>query len=193
MKYPVVLASASPRRHELLAQLVPEFQIAVADVDEADYADEDPWEAAESIASAKALEVATRYPDSLVIGGDTIVAFDVAGLMVQLAKPVDRDDAISMLESLSGRKHVVITGVCLASPDGGSVFTATTAVTFRALNREEIERYVDTGEPMDKAGAYAIQGGAAGFVTSIEGSLSNVIGLPLEALAEALQRLGAAG
>ncbi len=188
MRYPVVLASASPRRQELLGHLVPEFQVAMSEIDEADFADPDPWEAAESIASAKALDVSARYPDALVIGGDTIVALELEGGMRQLGKPRDCDDAIAMLSVLSGQRHVVITGVCLVSPDGGATFSVTTAVRFRTLSSSEIEMYVETGEPMDKAGAYAVQGGAAAFVLEMEGSLSNVIGLPMEALEEALER-----
>jgi len=192
VKYPVVLASASPRRQELLAHITTDFQVAVSDVDEDAYVEPDPWETAENIAAAKALDVAARYPEAIVIGGDTVVAYEDAGQMVQLAKPEDETDAQRMLRLLSGKRHFVVTGVCIASPDGGAVFHDTTYVTFRDLTLEEIAEYVAAGEPMDKAGAYAIQGGAKEFVTAVDGSLSNVIGLPLEELQETLERLNLA-
>ncbi len=178
----VVLASASPRRRELLATLIPDFEIAVAGVDEEALTVPDPWETAERLALAKARAVADQHRDALVIGGDTVVAVDAE----QLAKPLDAEDAKRMLRALSGRTHVVITGVALVGPGREESFTDTTRVTFLPLGEEEIAHSVATGEPMDKAGAYAIQGGAKAFVTGIEGSWSNVVGLPVEALGERL-------
>ena len=180
----VVLASGSPRRRELLARLVPEFEVVVADVDEEALTVADPFETAERLAEAKARAVALLRPGCLVVGGDTVVAVDGE----QLAKPRDPEDARRMLRALAGRRHVVATGVSLVSPQGVQTFHERTWVTFRPLTEGEIEAYVATGEPMDKAGAYAIQGGAAGFVAQREGSESNVVGLPLERLAEALER-----
>ena len=182
MRFPIVLASASPRRKELLARLVPEFEIVVSDVDEEALTVADPFLTAERLAEAKACAVALLRPDALVIGADTVVSLN--GL--QFAKPRDAEDARRMLRALSGGTHDVITGVSLVSPEGTTTFHDRTEVTFRPLTSEEIDAYVATGEPMDKAGAYAIQGGARGFVAERKGSESNVIGLPLEALGELL-------
>lgn len=200
---PVVLASSSPRRRELLSELVDGFDVAVSDVDEAAFTVEDPWETADALALAKARAVARLRPEALVIGGDTVVALplfispdangDAEGTYGQLAKPLHPEEARSMLRALSGREHLVITGVALVWPDGERVLHDTTRVTFRELTNEEIAAYVATGEPMDKAGAYAIQGGAARFVSRIEGSQSNVVGLPLEALGRALAELPGTG
>jgi septum formation protein len=170
----------------LLRRLIREFAVETSDVDEEALVLPDPWATAEGLAVAKARAVAARNPGALVIGGDTVVALPVnnirAAPFIQLAKPDSREGAISMLSQLSEREHAVITGVALFSPVGERVFSDTTWVRFRALSSAEIAAYVDTGEPMDKAGAYAIQGGAARFVLGTEGSVSNVIGLPLEAL-----------
>ena len=176
---PVVLASGSPRRKELLARLVPEFEILVSDVDEEALTVADPIQTAEGLAEAKARAVARLRPDALVIGADTVVFLEGE----QFAKPGDAEDAKRMLRALGGRTHTVATGVALVSPDGAIVFHDRTLVTFRDLTDAEIRAYVATGEPMDKAGAYAIQGGAAAFVLRREGSESNVVGLPLERLA----------
>ena len=193
LKFPVVLASASPRRRELLSELVPSFEVRVSDVDEDVLTTDDPWATAEALALAKARAVAAGSPEALVIGGDTVVALPASGHsapFVQLAKPFDADDARRMLRELSGKEHAVITGVALVSPDGDRVKCDTTWVRFKVLCDEEINAYVATEEPMDKAGAYAIQGGAAGFVEGIEGSRSNVIGLPVEMLREMLEEMG---
>ena len=178
MRFPVVLASASPRRKELLARLVPEFEIVVSDVDEEALTVEDPFLTAERLAEAKARAVALLRPDALVVGADTVVSLDG----VQFAKPLDADDARRMLRALSGRTHDVVTGVSLVSLEWTTTFHCLTKVTFRPLSSAEIDAYVATGEPMDKAGAYSIQGGARGFVAERKGSESNVIGLPLKAL-----------
>lgn len=183
---PVVLASASPRRKELLAQLLPSFEVVVSGVDEEALTVADPWETAQKISRAKAVAVAGLRPGALIIGADTVVAFEGPSGWEQLAKPTDKADAVRMLQSLSNRTHVVITGVTIYHPHMEVLFTDTTTVTFRPLTIEEIKDYVATGEPMDKAGAYAIQGGAAGFATKIEGSMTNVIGLPLEELGPCL-------
>jgi septum formation protein len=179
---PVVLASASPRRQELLRQLVSCFEVIPAHVDEDALTVDDPWETAARLALAKAQTVAANRPDSLVIGSDTVVAIEEATGFRQLAKPSDATDAVQMLTALSGRTHYVITGVALVHVQRMWVESDTTKVQFRKLTEAEVSDYVETGEPMDKAGAYAIQGGAAGFVESVEGSTSNVIGLPLELL-----------
>ncbi|HJP82163.1 MAG TPA: Maf family protein [Fimbriimonadaceae bacterium] len=176
---PVVLASASPRRQELLRQLVSTFEVIPADVDEESMTVDDPWETATRLALAKAQSVAAARPDALIIGSDTVVAIEEATGFRQLAKPSDCEDAADMLNALSGRSHFVVTGIALILGQKTKVESDTTKVQFRPLSQGEISEYVANGEPMDKAGAYAIQGGAAGFVESVDGSTSNVIGLPL--------------
>lgn len=188
-KYPVVLASASPRRQELLKQLFSEFEVIPADLDEEALTVKDPWETAKRLALAKAKAVAAQKPNALVIGSDTVVALPSFESTIQLAKPSDARNAVRMLTALSGKSHWVITGVALVSPDFEVVESDETSVTFRDLELPEIEEYVATGEPVDKAGAYAIQGGAAGFVANTTGSLSNVIGLPLEQVQRMLKNL----
>jgi septum formation protein len=188
MPAPVVLASASPRRRELLARLLPEFEVEVADLDEDALTVDDPWQTAVRLAEAKARQVFGRRSEALVIGGDTVVALpEDGGRHRQLAKPASPAEAAEMLRALSGRTHRVITGVALVSASGSRTFAETTLVTFRELSEEEIARYVATGEPMDKAGGYAVQGAAADFVERLEGSETNVIGLPTERLGEALR------
>lgn len=189
LKYPVVLASASPRRQQLLKGLMQDFAVAPADVDEAALTSADPWVTAQTLAREKALAVFSMHPDRLVIAGDTVVALPVGEGYVQLAKPDDASAATAMMEALAGKEHVVITGVALRWPKGFHAFTDTTRVTFRALKPAEIAEYVATGEGRDKAGGYAIQGGAAKFVARMEGSLTNVVGLPMEALEEALKQV----
>lgn len=171
----VLLASASPRRAELLTGAGIAFDVAPADVDETRWPDEAPGAYCERLARAKALAVAARAPERVVVAADTIV---VVGAEV-FGKPVDAPDARRMLEALSGRTHEVLTGLALAA--GGAVRTVVerTAVEFAPLAEAEIAWYVATGEPMDKAGAYAIQGRASRFVARIQGSYSNVVGLPV--------------
>ncbi|MBI4516336.1 MAG: septum formation inhibitor Maf [Deltaproteobacteria bacterium] len=184
----LVLASASPRRRELLGQLEIQFEIVPSTVPEVPAAGERAEAFAQRIARDKALEVAQRRPGQWVLAADTVVVCDGA----ILGKPADRTEARRMLTMLAARSHRVLTAVALASPADALVeerLVATT-VTFRALAAGEIEAYLDTGEPFDKAGAYAIQGQAAAFVTAIDGSWSNVVGLPLEEVRELLQRHG---
>jgi septum formation protein len=181
----IVLASASPRRRALLDATGLTFQVDAAGVPEVRALDEAPAEFARRVARDKAQAVAARHPQAVVLGADTIVVIDGE----VLGKPRDEADACRMLRQLSGRSHQVMTAVVLALPDGRrDELVEVTWVTFRALDSAEIDAYVATGEPFDKAGAYAIQGGAAGFVTEVVGSYSNVVGLPVEALLERLQR-----
>lgn len=189
--YPVVLASGSPRRRDLLKEMgVLEFEVVPADVDEEALTDPDPWVTARRLAREKALAVFAEREGCLVIGGDTVVAYDdEAGELIQLAKPMDVADAERMLGILSGRTHRVITGVCVKWPGGFSSFTDESKVTFKTMSAEEISAYVATGEPMDKAGAYGLQGGARPFIAKVEGSVNNVIGLPTERLAEVLREV----
>ena len=177
----VVLASASPRRCELLSGLGMEFTVQIPEIDEAPRPDEAPTAFAERLAGEKAAAIAAG-PETTVIAADTIVVLDGS----ILGKPADADEAFNMLISLSGRTHEVITGVCVRRGDKSKVFSVVTKVIFRTLEKEEILSYIASGCPMDKAGAYAIQGGAAHMVRAIEGSYTNVVGLPLCELHEAL-------
>jgi septum formation protein len=183
----LVLASQSPRRRELLTQAGYTFEVRPAHIDEDPRAGEDPIdyvvrlarEKAEAVfqeLSAGAMEQVKETLSSLVVlGADTTVVVDGA----LLAKPADAADAARMLRLLSGRTHQVITGVALATAEGTEAGAEVTAVSFLSLSDEEIEAYVASGEPMDKAGAYAIQGRAAKWIPRIEGCYFNVVGLPL--------------
>jgi septum formation protein len=187
----LVLASASPRRRELLARAGVAVEVMPAHIDEEPLADEAPEALAERLAREKALAVARRVgprPSRLVLGSDTIVVLDGD----VLGKPRDPAHAEALLARLAGRTHRVITGVAVARSDDLALSSLTVAsrVTIRAASAEEIRRYVAGGEPLDKAGAYALQGEGRRFVTAVEGSESNVIGLPLE---ETLDLLRAAG
>jgi len=182
----LVLASASPRRQELLRNAGIPFVAQPTDIPEVPHQGEAPRAFAERMAREKALAVFRERPDDLVFGADTIV---VVGPEI-LGKPRDDADAVRMLRMLSGRTHQVITGVCLAGPqprtrghEGGSGFedvrSETTFVTMDTLSSDDIRSYISTGEPMDKAGAYAIQGRASRWVSRIEGDYFNVVGLPV--------------
>lgn len=176
-----VLASASPRRQELLGAAGYRFTVVTADVDESLYQGETAAAYVARLAEAKARAVLAGHPEALVLGADTTVVVD--GDI--LAKPVDAADAARMLGRLQGRAHDVLTGVALVSSGWSRVAVATTIVWFAAMTSAEIDEYVASGEPMDKAGGYGIQGRAARYVTRIEGSYSNVVGLPV-ALVHAL-------
>lgn len=184
----LVLASASPRRRQLLEQIGLRFQVQALDIDESVLADELPEHYVERLARAKASAgyAACDRMDALVIGADTTVVCD--GRI--LGKPVDADDAAQMLRSLSGRTHKVMSAVALAGEHGCFARLSVTEVRFRMLTADEIHYYCLTGEPFDKAGAYAIQGRGAIFVDAIWGCYSTVVGLPLQATAELLQEAG---
>jgi septum formation protein len=180
----LVLASASPRRQELLRNAGILFIVQPADIDETPQPAERPREYAERLAREKALAVWEKRPQDLVLGADTIVVVDD----MILGKPRDAADAARMLRSLSGHVHQVITGVCIVGPvaNGASpadnhaeISSETTLVTMNELSDDEIRTYVATGEPMDKAGAYAIQGMASRWIPHIEGDYTNVVGLPV--------------
>lgn len=157
-----------------------------SDVEEESHTCDDPWRTATRLANLKAERVFVRRPDCLIIGGDTVVAVRRGRIWEQLAKPENEDDAVRMLRALSDREHVVVSGVALRWPGGSWGEAVTTRVRFRAISECEARSYAATGEPLDKAGGYAIQGGASAFVQWTLGSLTNVIGLPLEALTRAL-------
>jgi septum formation protein len=182
----LVLASASPRRAELLARLGLHPVIRPAHVDETPHPDEPPTDLVVRLAATKAAAVATDRDDEVVLAADTEVVAD--GRV--LGKPRDREDAATMLRTLSGRTHEVITGLAVQRGTTARLAQVTTRVTFRALTDAEVGWYLRTGEPDDKAGAYALQGAGAVLVARIEGSDTNVIGLPL---AEAVDLLRAAG
>ena len=187
----LVLASTSPRRRSLLRRLGLGFRVAAPAVDETARPGEDPATHVRRLALAKARQVARRSPDAVVLGADTVVAVD--GRI--LGKPGDAREAVRMLSLLAGRTHEVLTGVALVAADRRRERSAVvrTRVTMRRLEAVEIRRYVAGGEPLDKAGAYAVQGEARSFVELVEGSLTNVIGLPLERLARMLAAFDAPG
>jgi septum formation protein len=177
----LVLASASPRRHELLTSLGIDFTIEIPDIDETASVGEKPRAYAERLAAEKAAAIPTNS-DTTVIAADTIVVQD----RTILGKPDSEEEARKMLNRLSGNGHDVITAVCIRKSSRSRVFSVSTKVTFRKLTPAEIDTYIASGCPMDKAGAYAIQGGAAHMVRSINGSYTNVVGLPLCELHETL-------
>jgi septum formation protein len=171
----LVLASASPRRQELLRNAGISFDVQPAHIPEDPLPGEAAKECAERLAREKALAVARQRPDDCVLGADTVVVVDGE----VLGKPSDATDAARMLRRLSGREHQVITGVCLVVAGQCSVASETTSVTMSEISEKEITDYVASGEPMDKAGAYAIQGVASRWIPRIEGDYSNVVGLPV--------------
>ncbi|MGB8987613.1 MAG: Maf family protein [Candidatus Sulfotelmatobacter sp.] len=185
----LILASASPRRQELLRNAAIPFEVQPADIDETPLPGELPRDCAERLAREKALKVFRERPEDYVLGADTIVVIDEA----ILGKPRDAADAARMLRLLSGRAHEVITGVCLVGATDGDIeqASATTRVTVREISDDEIRDYVSTGEPMDKAGAYAIQGIASRWIPRIEGDYSNVVGLPVALVHGMLKKRGA--
>jgi septum formation protein len=182
----LILASQSPRRAELLKRLGLDFDIVPATVDESYVDHEMPATHAERLAREKAATIASRHPGSLVIGSDTIVILDAD----VLGKPRDAVDALRMLRRLSGREHEVHTGVAVA--DGERIHSAVerVRVRFRLLDSRECEEYVATGEPMDKAGAYGIQGLGSALVDSIDGDYFAVMGLPVVRTLDLLRRAG---
>jgi len=185
---PLILASASPRRAELLRNAAIDFTVKPAHVEEQPLPNEKPLEYAQRLARDKACAVFARNPDSAVLGADTVVV--VADHLLE--KPADEHDAARMLRLLSGKTHQVITGVCLAAPAFERTEAEITQVVFSMLSEDEIAYYVQTGEPMDKAGAYAIQGIASRWVERIEGCYFNVVGLPLPRIYRMLKACGAA-
>lgn len=182
----IVLASASPRRRALLTELGVAYDVIVPAVDESGVTADTPRGLAEARALLKARAAAETMGDGIAIGADTIVVCDGE----VMGKPRDARDAVRLLEALSGRTHVVITGVgvCEAASSRQVVAAEETKVTFRRLERSEIQRYVATGEPMDKAGAYGIQGKGALLVEGIVGDYFNVVGLPLVLMASMLRQ-----
>ena len=211
----LILASASPRRAELLRAAGFEFRVIAPDIDESVMAGESPEQYARRLAETKARAVFAQGGCDPVLAADTVVVIDG----IPLGKPTDEADAARMLRMLSGREHVVITAVCLMTGEGPAeagrhdsrtpestagvvpgfsragggrvhIVVARTSVAFAPLSDTVIGRYVDSGEPCDKAGAYAVQGLAARFVTRIEGSYSNVVGLPVAVVYDLCKQAG---
>ena len=183
----VILASASPRREELLSIIVKEFRVIPSEFDESLVPQKlGPRDHVAHSSLMKARDIAKKHPDSLVIGADTIVSIDAA----ILGKPSDTSDAFQMLKRLAGRTHQVYTGIAVIKDGIEQGGVECTEVTFRELDDDMISRYVSTGEPMDKAGAYAIQGKGAVLVKTICGCYSNVVGLPIYHLSTVLEEFG---
>jgi septum formation protein len=171
----VILASASSRRHELLAQLISDFEIETADIDEMPQQGELPEALVQRLAYSKAQAIWLKNPDAIVIGADTIVTYghEIFG------KPTSQNDSIAILNKLSNQRHIVMTGVAMFGANKKISKVVKTEVEFTCLSNQQIQAYWRTGEPQDKAGSYAIQGIGGKFVKRINGSYSNVVGLPL--------------
>ena len=182
----LVLASASPRRQELLRNAGIAFEVQPANIPEDPLDGENAKTCAERMAREKAIAIAGQRPRDAVLGADTVVVIDNQ----ILGKPVDAADAQRMLRMLSDRDHHVITGVCLVVSGQCSVASEYTMVTMAKISEKEIAHYVATGEPMDKAGAYAIQGIASRWIPRIEGDYSNVVGLPVALVYRMLRQAG---
>jgi septum formation protein len=184
----IILASASPRRAELLSQIGVRFELALSQIEERPHPDEAPPDYITRIARAKVIAVARQRETGLVIGADTVVVLD--GRMI--GKPENQSDARNLLRQLSGRWHAVMTGVALYDVETRHEVAdyEKTLVKFGKLTDSEIEWYVDTGEPMDKAGAYGIQGFGGLFVDEIAGNYYNVVGLPIPLVYRLARRLG---
>lgn len=186
MNKELILASGSPRRKELLQQLHIPFSVHVSNVDEKINHNYSPSEVVMDLALQKASDVATLYPNHIVLGSDTVVVYKDS----ILGKPASEAEAVKTLEMLSGKKHQVLTGVALVEGEQVQTFYEKTDVEFWPLTVDEITQYVRTGEPMDKAGSYGIQGLGAMFVKSIQGDYFSVVGLPLSRTIRELRKRG---
>jgi septum formation protein len=186
-QYPLILASASPRRKRLLTQIGLPFRSVASNVSEKGLSG-DPTQSSRLLAEKKAFQVYSKNKESWILGADTVVAIDHH----MLGKPENSDNVRQMLTLLSGKEHRVITGICILTPSGKVAHSeaVTTLVRFIKLTGHQIEAYIRTGEPYGKAGSYAIQGIGSFMVESISGSYTNVVGLPLCALIKALLTVG---
>jgi len=184
----LILASKSPRRSDLLKQAGLTFSIIPSEFDESSVTMSDPDSYVRTLAKSKATDISKKHPDCWVLGADTIVLIDDS----ILGKPESKDEARSMLKQLSGKTHQVITGYCLCCQTKNAIISETvkTDVHFKTLSDTEIEWYIQTGEPFDKAGAYAIQGIGTFLVKSINGSYTNVVGLPICEVMEVMVKEG---
>ena len=183
----MILASQSPRRQELIANITPDFRVVVSEVEEILPDGIAPEEVPAYLAGIKAEAVASGHPDEVVVGADTVVILDGE----VLGKPRDKEDAERMLRALSGRVHTVVTGCAILGFGRRVLFSEKTRVEFYPLCDREIEEYIATGEPFDKAGAYGIQGRGSVLVKGIEGDFFNVMGLPVARLKRELEDFGA--
>lgn len=189
----IILGSGSPRRHELLCEIIKDFTVITADIDETPHADERPLEYSLRMAHGKAVKVAEtvkaedKVAAHIIIGADTIVELD--GEI--FGKPASREDAVEMLKKLSNKLHSVVTAFAILDTvnDKCLLRAVRSNVIMKELSEKDITEYVATGEADDKAGAYAIQGGAGKFIDKIEGSYSNIVGLPVEEVREALEEI----
>lgn len=178
----IILASASPRRRELMGIITPDFTAVSIDADETLPDNINPLTASEYLAEIKASAAAEKFPDSIVIGCDTTV---ICGSEI-LGKPKNKEECRRFMNMLSGRTHQVATGCCIIAKNRKTSFTEITEVTFRQLSAKEIEEYISTDEPYDKAGGYGIQGKASLLIEKINGDYFNVVGLPVSRLNQAL-------
>lgn len=183
----IILASGSPRRQEILKGLGFEFETIPSNISEDEVLWEEPEKRSKLLAELKAVDVQKEHPTRKIIGADTIVYCDG----IRMEKPANAKEAAEMLKRLSGRDHEVITGLAIVAPPNRRTIRAErTKVYFREIDNSEIERYIDTGEPFDKAGGYAIQGHASVFIEKIEGCYFNVVGLPVPLLFRMLKETG---
>lgn len=183
----IVLASQSPRRKEIMEKLKIPFFVRTIQISEEVYRGEDPYDYVLRMAETKAAKIAELEKEALVIGADTIVCLEKE----ILGKPCDEEDAFRMLDKIKGKSHIVYTGVCMNYNNGEKIisFVEKTEVFFADMTRKEIQDYIRTGEPMDKAGAYGIQDKGAIFVKGIKGCFYNVMGLPIHRVYEELKKL----
>ncbi|MGE5041771.1 MAG: Maf family protein [Candidatus Levyibacteriota bacterium] len=181
----IILASASPRRKQILTQVGIPFEVKVSNVDE-NIPEENPQKLAEKLSRLKAEDVARKNPDSIILAADTVVVFD-GGI---LGKPGNATEAMHMLKALSGKRHEVITAFTIMHGSKTITKSEQSSVWFRELTAKEIEAYVVTGEPLDKAGGYGVQEKGAVFIRRIEGDYYNVVGLPICAVVQELEKLG---
>lgn len=185
----IILASGSPRRRELMQRITPDYRVEASQVDESGITAPTPAALAGALAAAKCGDVAARHPRAVVIGCDTVV--ECGGQV--FGKPADAADARRMLQALSGSTHAVHTGVCIRRGAERVQFTATSRVRFFPIPPQELEAYIATAEPYDKAGAYAIQGRAGLWLDAIDGDYYNIVGFPLSRIAAALRQFGLQG
>ena len=185
----IILASASPRRKVLLKELFPDFEVRPADIEEVTLAGETPIQSAERLAMEKALKARETSKEGFILAADTLVTIN--GLV--FGKPKDPIEAEEMLKTLMGKTHSVITAFCILDASNGKavVRSVESRVTIKNLSQEEISAYIESKEPFDKAGAYAVQEKGGMFVEKVEGSYTNVVGLPMDEVRESFEKLGA--
>ncbi len=183
----IILASASPRRRELMSSITPDYVVEPSTLDESGITALTPALLAQTLAEEKCGDIASHHVDDVVIGCDTVV--DCDGQV--FGKPKDKEDAVRMLRALSGKTHAVHTGVCVRCGEKKNSFVVTSKVVFFSLSEAEIQFYTDTKEPYDKAGAYAIQGRAALWLDKIDGDYYNIMGFPVSRVAQALREIDA--